>query len=61
MSKDKKEHTPLVHEELNGFDIKINTFGELETNTRIDQLNAFLNENTKDKKLKPKNNRSPKT
>ncbi len=47
----KKEGNPSVHEELDGFDIKINPFGELESNLNMDQLNTFLNEKVDDKKL----------
>lgn len=47
----KKKGKPSVHEDLRGFDIKINPFGELQSNLSIDKLNAFLNENTEDKKL----------
>jgi hypothetical protein len=50
----KKRKQPKVHEALNGFNIKINTFGEIITNLNIDDLNAFLNENVEDKKLKEK-------
>ena len=49
----KRKHAK-VHESLMGFDIKINTFGEITTNLNIDSLNAFLNENVEDKKLKEK-------
>ena len=47
----KKEGKPSVHEELNGFDIKIDTFGEMKTNFNIDKLNNFLDANVQDKKL----------
>lgn len=47
----KKKGEPSVHDELKGFDIKINTFGEMQTNFEIDKLNDFLNENVEDKKL----------
>ena len=47
----KKEGKPSVHEELDGFDIKIDTFGEMKTNFDIDKLNNFLDANVKDKKL----------
>ncbi len=47
----KKEGKPSVHEELNGFDIKIDTFGEMKTNFDIDKLNIFLDANVQDKKL----------
>ena len=48
----KKKGQPTVHEELEGFDIKIDSFGELRSNFQIDKLNDFLNENVDDKKLK---------
>lgn len=48
----KKNGNPSVHDELKGFDIKINSFGEMQTNFEIDKLNGFLNENVEDKKLK---------
>jgi len=47
----KKKGNPSVHQDLNGFDIKINTFGEMQSNLAIDKINAFLNENVEDKKL----------
>lgn len=39
------------HERLSGFDIRINPFGEMESTFEIDQLNKFLNEEIKDKKI----------
>ena len=50
----RKRTQPKVHEALDGFNIKINSFGEITTNLNIDDLNAFLNENVEDKKLKEK-------
>lgn len=47
----KKKGSPSVHEDLKGFDIKINTFGEMQTNLQVDKINAFLNENLEDKKI----------
>lgn len=47
----KKDGLATVHEELKGFNIKINSFGEMETNLPVDKLNDFLNENVIDKKL----------
>ncbi len=47
----KKQGKPAVHDELSGFDIKINSFGEMQTNFEIDKLNEFLDENVEDKKL----------
>lgn len=51
----KKEGKPSVHDELKGFDIKINAFGEMQTNYDIEKLNGFLDENVVDKKLIDKN------
>jgi len=47
----KKKGNPKVHEDLKGFDIKINSFGEMQTNLQVDKINEFLNENLEDKKL----------
>ena len=38
-----KEEKASFHEGLEGFDIKVNTFGQMETSFEIDKLNAFLN------------------
>lgn len=48
----KQDGEPEVHEDLRGFDIKINKLGEIKGNFDIDQLNAFLNREVMDKKLK---------
>jgi len=42
---------PNVNEELEGLDITINSFGEIQSNYKIDKINAFLNKHVKDKKL----------
>ena len=49
-----KKGKPEVHEDLKGFDIKINEFGEIVSNFDVDKLNTFLNENLEDKKFKEK-------
>ena len=49
-----KKGAPEVHEDLKGFDIKINEFGEIITNLEVDKLNTFLNDNVDDKKLRQK-------
>ena len=49
-----EEGKPEVHEDLDGFDIKINEFGEIVSNLKIDELNEFLDEKVEDKKLKEK-------
>jgi hypothetical protein len=42
---------PRVHKELQGFDISIDSFGEIRSNMNIEKINQFLNENVDDKKL----------
>jgi hypothetical protein len=53
MAKKKKttEKKARVHEELEGFEIKINPLGEITSNYDIDQINKFLDKNVYDKKL----------
>lgn len=50
--KKQKDKDPSVHGELEGFNININEFGEIITNFDVEQLNAFLDENVDDKKLR---------
>ncbi len=47
-----KREKPKVNPELNGFNIKIDTFGEIQTNYDIDKINKFLNKHVDDKKLR---------
>ncbi len=47
---------PEVHDDLKGFDIKINEFGEIVSNVKVDKLNEFLDENVEDKKLVDREN-----
>ena len=51
MAGEKKEK-PRVHKELDGFEFKIDPFGEISSTIDIDELNKFLNKNVSDKKLK---------
>ena len=57
--KDKKstkpKAKPKVHEQLQGFEISINQFGEIKSNLNIEKINEFLNENVDDKKLLDRN------
>jgi hypothetical protein len=48
----KKIPTPDSNTRLPGFDIKINSFGEIQSTYDIDTINKFLNQNLEDKKLK---------
>jgi hypothetical protein len=50
--KNEEEEAPKVHKDLEGFKIKINEFGEITTSYDVEKINAFLNENVEDKKLK---------
>lgn len=49
--KSRKESKPKVHEELDGFEISVNQFGEIKSNMNIEEINEFLNEKVEDKKL----------
>ena len=49
---EKKEKQAKTHNDLKGFDIKINEFGEIVSSYSVDKLNEFLDENVEDKKLK---------
>jgi hypothetical protein len=46
------ETKPRVHKDLEGFDIRINSFGEIMPTIGIDKLNDFLNKHVDDKKLR---------
>ncbi len=54
MSKKKivEKDLPKVHKDLEGFDIKINSFGEIQMSYDIENINTFLNKKVEDKKLK---------
>jgi len=43
---------PRVHKDLEGFDIRINSFGEITSSIGIDKINQFLNKHVDDKKLR---------
>ncbi|MBR9999862.1 MAG: hypothetical protein KFF73_12875 [Cyclobacteriaceae bacterium] len=59
--KNKKDNLK-VNPQLPGFDIEINSFGEIHSNYKIDEINEFLDRNLEDKKLKdqPKEKKSNK-
>ncbi|MCG8318927.1 MAG: hypothetical protein MI921_05460 [Cytophagales bacterium] len=55
MAKRKKKQNkekPRVNPELEGFDIKIDSFGEIKSSFNIDKINDFLNKSVDDKKLR---------
>ena len=47
----KKQGKPRVHKELDGFEVSIDTFGEIKANINIEKINRFLDDNVEDKKL----------
>lgn len=42
----------IFHKELEGFDLKVNPFGEMESTFSVDKLNNFLDHQVDDKKIK---------
>ncbi len=51
-NKPTEEQKPKVNPELKGFNIKIDSFGEIKSSLNIEDINSFLNKNVEDKKLK---------
>ncbi|WP_323757572.1 hypothetical protein [Roseivirga sp.] len=47
-----KDQKPRVNKELEGMEIKIDSFGEIRNSLSIDKINEFLNKNVDDKKLR---------
>ena len=47
-----KKGMPEAHDDLRGFDIRINEFGQIISTLPVDKLNGFLNQNVEDKKLR---------
>lgn len=52
---DKNKKNPKVNPQLEGFDVRIDSFGEIKSNLGIDKINEFLNRNVDDKKLRDRN------
>jgi hypothetical protein len=50
--KKRNDLNQAMHNDLKGFNIKINEFGEIKSSFPVDKLNLFLNHNIHDKKLK---------
>lgn len=48
----KRKKKPKVNKDLEGFELEVNSFGELKSNIEIDKINEFLDKNVEDKKLK---------
>lgn len=49
---DKNKKEPKVNPDLQGFDVRIDSFGEIKSNLDIDKINEFLNRSVDDKKLR---------
>lgn len=49
---EKNKKQPKVNPDLQGFDVRIDTFGEIKSNLDIDKINEFLNRSVDDKKLR---------
>ena len=47
-----KKEKARVHKDLDGLELKVNSFGEISSSLPIEELNKFLNKNVEDKKLK---------
>jgi len=51
-----KKKTPKekaeVHKDLKGFDISVDSFGNIQSTMDIDEIKTFLDKNTDDKKLR---------
>ncbi len=52
MAKKKSEDKPRVAKELDGLELNIDSFGEIQKSLPIDRINEFLNKNVDDKKLR---------
>lgn len=50
--KPEEQKKPKVNKQLDGLDINVNSFGEIQVNYDIDKINNFLNKNVDDKKLR---------
>jgi hypothetical protein len=46
------DEKPRVHKDLDGFNITINSFGEIQMSYNIEKINQFLNKTVDDKKLR---------
>ena len=51
MAKKKQQDKPKVAKELEGLELNIDSFGEIQKSLPIDKINEFLNKKVDDKKL----------
>ncbi|GHE57057.1 MULTISPECIES: hypothetical protein [Roseivirga] len=52
MAKKKQQDKPKVAKELEGLELNIDSFGEIQKSLPIDKINEFLNKKVDDKKLR---------
>ena len=52
MAKKKTDEKPKVAKELDGLELNIDSFGEIQKSLPIDKINEFLNKKVDDKKLR---------
>lgn len=52
MAKKKSDEKPKVAKELDGLELNIDSFGEIQKSLPIDKINEFLNRKVDDKKLR---------
>ncbi len=50
-NKSNKTKKPKINSKLEGFEVKVNRFGEVKTSLEIDRINEFLDNEVEDKKL----------
>lgn len=50
--KEDKNQKPKVAKELDGMEVNIDSFGEIQNSLSIDKINDFLNKSVDDKKLR---------
>jgi len=53
----KKKNKPKVHPELDGLEVNVNSFGEIQTNLPIEKINEFLDKNIQNKKINKSKNK----
>lgn len=49
--KEEPKKKPKINPDLEGFDLEVDSFGEINATYDIDKINTFLNKNVEDKKL----------
>lgn len=50
--KNDKQKKPKVHKDLEGFDVEIDSFGEIKTRFDLNKINRFLDKHVQDKKFR---------